>query len=222
MKHPIALIHTSPAAIAPVVEYYGRMAPDLELTNLLDDGILRLFRAGRMEESLARLDAMTAGARDGYGVELALATCSAITPAMAAGMERRAGIPVVKIDQPMAQAAVAAGRRVGVAVTFPPTEPVTRALLLEEAARQGVEVQIDAAVCPAAYDALLAGDAARHDSLLIAAVGELAARGPDVIVLAQVSMARILPALAGKVAAPVLTSLETSLAAVRARLRIQP
>lgn len=219
MKRPIALIHTSPAAIAPVVDYYGRMAPELELTNLLDDGILRLFRAGKMAESLARLDAMIAAARDCYGAELALATCSAITAGMAAGMELRAGIPVVKIDQPMAQAAVAAGRRIGVAVTFPPTEPVTRALLVEEGARRGVEVEVDAAVVPAAYDALLAGDAGRHDSLLTGAVESLAARDPDVIVLAQVSMARILPALAGRMSVPVLTSLETSLAAVRARLR---
>lgn len=221
MKHPIALIHASPAAIAPVADYYGRAAPELEITNLLDDGILRLFRAGKMDASIARLDSMIAAARDCYGVRLALATCSAITPAMAAGMEQRAGIPVVKIDQPMARAAVGTGRRIGLAVTFPPTEPVTRALLAEEAALRGVEAEIDAAVTPEAYDALLAGDTERHNRLLMEDVLGLAARGADVIVLAQVSMARILPALAGKISVPVLTSLETSLAEVRARLGIQ-
>ena len=89
-----------------------------------------------MDGAIARLDAMIAAARDCHGAEIALATCSAITPAMAAGMEERAGIPVIKIDQPMAEAAAAAGRRIAIAVTFPPTEPITRSLIAEQAARR--------------------------------------------------------------------------------------
>ena len=51
---------------------------------------------------------------------------------------------------------------------------------------------IDSELIPEAYDALLAGDTERHDRLLMAGVERLAARGAEVIVLAQVSMARIL------------------------------
>ena len=58
MRTPIALIHASPAAIAPLVDHYTQAAPELDLTNLLDDGILRLFRAGRMDDAIARLEAM--------------------------------------------------------------------------------------------------------------------------------------------------------------------
>lgn len=217
MRTPIALIHASPAAIAPLVDYYTRTAPELELTNLLDDGILRLFRAGRMEDAIARLEAMMEAARDCYGSALALATCSAITVGMAEGMERHCGFPVVKIDAPMAKAAVEAGRRIGMVVSFPPTEPVTRALILEQAARTGRTVELAAEVVPEAYDALLGGDAARHDALLVAAVRRLAA-GADVVVLAQVSMARILPELGTMEGVRVLSSLETSLEEVRKRL----
>jgi hypothetical protein len=46
-----------------------------------------------------------------------------------------------------------------------------------------------------AYEALMAGDQARHDDLLAAALGE-AARNNDAVVLAQASMARVLPRLA--------------------------
>ena len=42
-KTKIAFIHTSPAAIGPLMQFYGEAAPDLEITNLLDDGLLRLY-----------------------------------------------------------------------------------------------------------------------------------------------------------------------------------
>ena len=42
MSHKLAFIHTSPAAIAPLMQFYG--AAGMEITNLLDDGLLRLLR----------------------------------------------------------------------------------------------------------------------------------------------------------------------------------
>jgi len=42
----ISLIHASPAAIAPLARYYAEAEPQWEMTNLLDDGIMRQFRTG--------------------------------------------------------------------------------------------------------------------------------------------------------------------------------
>jgi aspartate/glutamate racemase len=53
---------------------------------------------------------------------------------------------------------------------------------------------------------------------LLAAIEELAKRQVSVIVLAQVSMARILPRIDGRIKVPVLSSLHTSLDAIRAAL----
>jgi hypothetical protein len=55
MKIPVSFLHTSPAAIGPLMQYYSEQAPDLEITNQLDDGLLRLLAAGRVDVVEARL-----------------------------------------------------------------------------------------------------------------------------------------------------------------------
>ena len=211
----VAFIHASPAALAPLAQYYREAAPDLEITNLLDDGLLGRFAAGEWANVERRLAEMLATARDAYGVQAALLTCSAVPRDTLERLRRGAGLPVLKIDESLARAAVRAGRRIGVVVTFPPTLEVNRALLEEAAAEAGVAIEILPRLVPEAYEALLAGDAAAHDQQVLAAVEELAVHDVEVIVLAQVSMARVLPQIEGRVAVPVLSSLQTSLAALR-------
>ena len=115
----------------------------------------------------------------------------------------------------MARRAVGMGKRIGVAVTFSPTGELARGLLLDTAAELGREIDLDLEVLPDAYSALLAGDNDTHDRLLLAGIHKLAVRQVDVVVLAQVSMARVLARAAAAAPVPVLSSLETSLAAIR-------
>jgi Asp/Glu/hydantoin racemase len=217
-KRKVAFIHTSPAAVGPVAQFYAGAAPELEITNLLDDGLLRLLAARELGTAHARLADMIGAARRTYGAELAMITCSSVPREMAARLGAEVELPVIKIDYPMAREAVAAGRRVGVAATFAPTLGPTSRLIEEAAAEAGAEVEIVSEVEPAAYDALLAGDTARHDELLVSLVERLERRDVAAVVLAQVSMARTLPLLEGRTRVPVLTSLHTSLGAVRRAL----
>jgi Asp/Glu/hydantoin racemase len=145
-------------------------------------------------------------------------TCSSVPKEMAVSLAGDFPLPVLKIDYPMAREAVRAGLRVGVAATFPPTLVPTCKLLTEAAAEAGREIEIVQQVAPEAYTALLANDTATHDRLLLEAVRRLGEQGVSAIVLAQVSMARILPQLEGRARVPVLSSLHTSLAAVREAL----
>lgn len=214
-KRKIAFIHTSPAAIGPLMQFYTESAPELEVTNLLDDGLLRLLAAKDLPTAEGRLTDMIKTAADTYGAEAAMITCSSVSKEMAERISGRFELPVLKIDYPMARAAARAGGRVGVAATFPPTLGPTRKLLSEAAEETGATLEIVEEVAPEAYDALLSGDVERHDELLLGAVSRLEARGVSVVVLAQVSMARILPKVAGRVGVPVLSSLHTSLEAVR-------
>jgi Asp/Glu/hydantoin racemase len=71
---------------------------------------------------------------------------------------------------------------------------------------------------PDAYDALLAGDFQTHDARLLEGISHLVEQHVNAVVLAQVSMARIMKQLNGKFQVPVLTSLHTSLSAVRETL----
>lgn len=214
----VTFLHTSPAAIAPLADFYKANAPDLEITNVLDDGLLRLFRAGDEQAVARHLDLLLRYSIDQYQAELALVTCSSVSRKLVAGLAATSPIPVLKIDEALAQAAVSAGTRLGILITFPPTQSATESLIREVAADRGVEVTLDSRLFPPAYDALLTGHFDEHDRILIDAVRDLAATGVDAIVLAQVSMARILPQIPKDITVPVLSSLPVSLDSIRAEL----
>ncbi|MBV8859139.1 MAG: Asp/Glu racemase [Acidobacteria bacterium] len=219
-KRSVAFIHTSPAAIGPLMQFYAEAAPELEITNLLDDGLLRLLAAGRAADVQRRLAEMLGDAVETYQPELAMVTCSSVPKEMTESLARDFSFPVLKIDYPMARRAVRAGRRVGVAATFPPTLVPTSRLLREAAKEAGAEIEIVEEVAPEAYKALLAGDTATHDELLAAAVERLQDKDVSAVVLAQVSMARTLPLIEPGARVPVLTSLHTSLEAIREALSL--
>jgi Asp/Glu/hydantoin racemase len=150
-----------------------------------------------------------------YGAELAMITCSSVTKKMAEQLDDIFTIPVLKIDYPMAREAIAHGKRIGLAATFPPTVVPTTKLLNDAAAEAGAEIEIVEQVVPEAYTALLAGNPEAHDRLLLEAIKQLERSNVSAIVLAQVSMARILPLVEGRASVPVLSSLHTSLSAIR-------
>jgi glutamate racemase len=201
-----------------LMQFYAEAAPELEITNLLDDGLLRLLAAGRAEDVRRRLSEMLRAAAETYRPELAMVTCSSVSKEMSDSLARDFPFPVLKIDYPMARRAVRAGRRIGVAATFPPTLVPTSRLLREAAAEAGTEIEIVEEVEPEAYTALLSNDTKTHDELLASAVERLQNRDVSAVVLAQVSMARALPLLERSTRVPVLTSLHTSLEAIREAL----
>lgn len=215
-KRRVAFVHTSPAAVGPLAQFYAEAAPEMEITNLLDDGLLRLLGRGDRATTEARLADMIGVAAATYGAEAAMVTCSSVSLETINRLAGRFDLPVLKIDYPMARRAARAGRLIGVAATFPPTLVPTSRLINDAAREAGAEVEIVEDVTPEAYDALLSGDAARHDGLVLEAIARLEARGVSTVVLAQVSMARVMPKVAAGV--PVLSSLHTSLEAVRAAL----
>lgn len=218
-KRKVAFIHTSPAAIGPLMQFYSEAAPELEITNLLDDGLLRLLAAKESATAQKRLAEMIKAAVETYGAELAMITCSSVSREMAEQLAGDFALPILKIDYPMARQAVRAGAKIGVAATFPPTLVPTTKLLDDAAAEAAREIEIIQEVSPDAYTALLANDLAKHDELLLGVIERLEQQDVSAIVLAQVSMARILPRLNGRVKVPVLSSLHTSLEAVRERLQ---
>lgn len=217
-KRKVAFIHTSPPAIGPLMQFYTEAAPELEITNLLDDGLLRFLAAKNLPGALERLTDMIKTASRVYEAELAMVTCSSVSKEMVEQLDAEFDLPVLKIDSPMAHRAVRAGQRIGVAATFAPTLVPTCKLLSEAATEAGTEIEIIEEVSTDAYEALLAGDTSSHDALLLDVVKRLEQQRVSTIVLAQVSMARILPQVESSVSVPVLSSLHTSLEAIRAAL----
>ena len=115
------------------------------------------------------------------------------------------GSPTSLSDDPMASEAVRRGTRIGLLCTATSTVEPSSALLRAHAAAQGRDVTIKTVLRPEAYQALMAGDRARHDEILLEAASGIS-NEVDVLVLAQASLAHLRDRLAAELKCPVLAS----------------
>lgn len=193
-RKTLALIHTS-ATLVPVFQQLCKAhLPNVDTFNIVDDSLVRAIGAkGSLTADIARrVEAYITSAEAG-GADHILVTCSSIGPAVEASAPFCA-VPVLRVDQPMADAAVAAGKRIGVIATLPTTLNPTSDLVRRRAAVAGKTIELTARLVSGAFEALMSGDAATHDTLVAAALRELSTQ-VDVILLAQASMARVVDAL---------------------------
>ena len=204
----LAFLHTSASLVAPFKELCDKYlaGKDVDIFNLADDSLIRnTIRAGCLTPATARRVIGHVRSLEEAGAEHVMVTCSSIGPAVEMAA-RLVGIPVYRVDHPMAAKAVEEAGRIGVAATLPTTLDPTCELLRRVAAEKEREVTLVTACCEGAFDALMAGDAGTHDKRIAAALEDLMQKC-DLIVLAQASMARVadqLPVAARKV--PVLAS----------------
>ena len=213
----IAFLHTGAVVIPPVTAAAREALPDAELVNYLDDRIVAdLGDPARTASVPERVAGLVRAAQAG-GADVVMLTCSSISE-LAAPTAAAVGIPVLRIDEAMADAAVAAGDRIAVLATLPTTCAPTVALIRERAASAGREPRITAEVIDGAFAAVSSGDRATHDGLVAAAVERVAADA-DVVVLAQASMASA--ADAAHVAVPVLSSISLGIDRLRDRVRAE-
>ncbi len=190
----LAIIHTTPATVEPLKALAVEMLPRCEVFNFVDDSILpQLARNGaNLADVEERLTHYARFAQQ-VGGEVILEACSSVGE-LVPKMESAVSIPVVRIDEAMAEEAVRRGARLGVAATLATTLQPTTRLLHAKAQAAGKQVQITPLLIEGAYQKLMAGDREGHDKLLLEKLRELA-RDADVVVLAQASMARVLPSL---------------------------
>lgn len=200
----LAYIHTGAVVIPTFAELSAQLLPGVEVQHLLDSTIVgdlgRDADGAHIEERLTALGTAAVEA----GASTVVFSCSSIG-GFAAGLSDRLGVPVLRIDEAMADEAVAHGPRVAVVATLPTTLVPTVALLRERAALAGAEIEVTDRVVEGAFEAVSSGDKASHDRLVGEAIVELA-EVSDVVVLAQASMAGA--AAVVEVPVPVLTSPE--------------
>jgi Asp/Glu/hydantoin racemase len=164
--------------------------PGVEVFNIADDSLIKdVIARGELTAKTARRVAGHVASAEEAGAEFILVTCSSVGPAVEAAAPLT-GVPVLRVDQPLADEAVRVGGRVGVIATLATTLAPTADLIRRRAQLAGKDVELTPRLCEGAFDALMGGDAAAHDALVGAALAELAAWA-DVIVLAQASMARV-------------------------------
>jgi len=186
----LAFIHTSPVTIPVFGGLAQETMPEVDVFHMLDESLLKnTLAAGKLEKTtVRRLVGMVESAGEA-GADAVMVACSSIGPAVDVARQV-VDFPVVRVDEAMAEEAVWAGERIGVAATLESTLEPTVALIESRAKDLGLDRKIVSRLCTGAFDAVLAGDAETHDRLVREGLESLAAEA-DVIVLAQASMARV-------------------------------
>jgi Asp/Glu/hydantoin racemase len=207
----IALIHAlrhSPPAIEAA---FARLWPDATLMNLLDDSLSAdLARDGAITPAMTERFLTLSRYAVNTGADAILFTCSAFGPCIEACAAELAPLPVLKPNEAMVAEAAAMGGRIGLLASFGPT--------LDSMPPEFPEnVVLVPRLAEGALDALNRGDAETHDRLAAEAARDLI--DCDAIALAQFSLARAAPLITAATGKPVLTTPDSAVRALRARLK---
>lgn len=194
MTKRLAMIHTGSFHVPGMTELVKTVVPDIEVFNIVDESLLQnTITAGELTPQTARRLAGYVQSAEDAGADVILVTCSSIGAAVDAARPL-AAVPVLRIDEAMADAAVAMADRIGVIATLPTTLNPTSDLIRRRAQAQGKTISLVTQLCVGAFDAVLAGDTETHDRLVREGLTALMDQ-VDVIVLAQASMARVVDTL---------------------------
>jgi glutamate racemase len=193
-RKKLGLVHTSATLVPVFAALCKEKLPNVDVFNIVDDSLVKGIReAGRITPTIEMRVAGYLTSAAYAGADYIMVTCSSIGQAVEAGAK---GIPtpVMRVDLPMADKAVAAGKKVGVIATLSTTLEPTAELILRRAALAEKKIELTSKLVEGAFEALMAGDGATHDDKVAAALKELSQQ-VDVIVLAQASMARVVDTL---------------------------
>src|SRR3989337_695766 len=190
----LGLIHTSATLVPVFAELCSKYLPQVKIFNIVDDSLIKnTIACGELTSGTSKRVVNYTGSAEEAGADYILFTCSSIGPAVeiAASLSN---IPVLRVDQPMADKAVQTGKRIGVVATLSTTLEPTIDLVKRRAIAAGKEIELVSRLCEGAFDALMSGDAATHDKKVGDVLKQLS-KEVDVILLAQASMARVVDTL---------------------------
>ncbi|MFJ1513529.1 aspartate/glutamate racemase family protein [Cellulosimicrobium funkei] len=183
----IGFLHTAEVHVATFGALVDELAPGEGHTHRVDVPLLDAARAGEPVAARVRshVEALAAA-----GASVVVCTCSTLGPVAESAGLGAAVVPVVRVDAPLAAEAVRDGGRVAVVVALASTLAPTTELLTDAARRAGTQVELEPVVCGDAWAAFETGDlAAYHRAVADAARDAVARCAPEVVVLAQASMA---------------------------------
>lgn len=190
----LGLIHTSATLVPVFQKLCADYLPGVNVFNIVDDSLIKdVIAKNELTNNTARRVVNYVGSAEAAGADLIMVTCSSIGSAVEASAALT-NVPVLRVDQAMADIAVQTGSKIGVIATLPTTLEPTSDLVRRRATAAGKQIELTSRLCEGAFDALMSGDTEKHDSMVAKALIELSTE-VDVIVLAQASMARVVDTL---------------------------
>ncbi|MFC5683024.1 aspartate/glutamate racemase family protein [Flavobacterium sp. MAHUQ-51] len=190
----LGFVHTSATLVPLFQQLSSEYLNGVETFNIVDDSLIKdVIKKGKLMPNTSARVVNHVKAAEEAGADVILVTCSSIGVAIETAATL-SSVPVVRVDQAMADEAVQISNKIGVIATLPTTLEPTSDLVRRRAIATGKEVTITSKLCEGAFEALMSGDAAKHDEMVAKALKELM-QEVGVIVLAQASMARVVDGL---------------------------
>lgn len=207
----LTLLHTSPVHIATFNQLLVELAPDVQVTHLVDESFLQEARdAGQITPQLTERIAATLQTSFEQESTVVLCTCSTIG-GCAESIGHQLGQPVLRVDRAMADQAVTLGQRIVILAALASTLAPTRQLLEDAAKQAGKAITLIEILCAGAWSRFEQGDQPGYWQMIATEIHRSANLG-DVIVLAQASMAGAI-LLCADLTIPILSSPRLGLAA---------
>lgn len=190
----LGFVHTSATLVPLFQQLTNDHLNQVETFNIVDDSLIKdVIKKGELKKNTAARVVRHIQAAEDAGADVILVTCSSIGVAIETAATL-SSVPVIRVDQAMADEAVKISDKIGVIATLPTTLEPTTDLVRRRALLANKEVSISSKLCEGAFEALMSGNAAKHDDMVASALKELM-KEVDVIVLAQASMSRVVDGL---------------------------
>jgi aspartate/glutamate racemase len=171
----------------PFGKPFAEANPDIKVFNIMDDSLLRatLDDNGMTPTTASRMYNYARAAQES-GADGIIVTCTSVNKATKY-IRPFLNIPIINIEEPVAEIAVANGKKIGILGTIPTSPGAIGRVIQEKADEIGKEIEIVSMVAEGAFDVLCSGDRAKHDEMVCEALYKLAEQ-VDVIAFAQISM----------------------------------
>lgn len=171
----------------PFGKPFAEANPDIEVYNIMDDSLLVDTRKyDGMTPTIASRMLNYAEAAEASGADGVIVTCTSVNHATKM-IRPLMNIPMINIEEPVAEMAAMSGKRIGVMGTIPTSPGAISWEIEEKAAQMGKEIEIVPVVVDGAFDVLCAGDRDKHDEMVCEALYKLS-KEVDCIAFAQISM----------------------------------
>lgn len=198
----VGLVHTTRLVVDSLHSIVAEQCPGNDISHVMDEGILRkLSTLGAITPEIVQWLSNMVHSAESAGADLAVVSCSSLSPCVNE-VRNRVTIPVLKVDEPMMEYAIQNAGRIGLLMTNPTTETPSTLLFEEVRDRLKSSATLETRLCPNAFAKLNQGDIQGHDTEVAETVKKLL-DDVEIVMLAQISIARVKkqiePILSGRV-----------------------
>lgn len=205
MKKKIVLMHTSMISFDVFNKLFAEIIPGAEISNIVDEDLLATLNKNRgITESIIQRICNYIIFSEACGADLIFSQCSSTRTAIKCA-RKMVKIPIVMVDDGMAEKAASIGSRIGIVATAAATLKPTSSALNDVAEKTGKSIIIKEYLADGALGILMKEKNVEKHNKLVLDLIDKAVEENDVVVLAQGSMITLLPYL-GNTKVPVLTS----------------